>query len=377
MAEKRMFARSIVSSDAFITMSPTAQCLYFQLNLSADDDGVVNNPISIMRTVGAKEEDFGELVERKFLILLESGVYVIKHWNINNNIRADRKRESTYKKELSELKKQENGAYTTANNNQMTDNEEDIDEETAVNDNELTGNCPANNNQMTDNEEDIDEETAVNDNELTGNCPANDSQMTDNEEDIDEETAVNDNELTGNCPANDSQMTDNCPRSIGEDSIDKVSKDKDSVVEHSKPRAQNLDSDSKPFVPETLILNATSYAQKVFDILKSNDLPCCRGNFITFIQRDFKIALEGIHELKLKPEEVFAALENYCKVIELKRQGLSWWESELTFFNLCSGRSKTILRFLPENFNLDDYRKSRNEPGTLPDDRIRLDVEEG
>ena len=319
MAEKRMFARSIVSSDAFITMSPTAQCLYFQLNLSADDDGVVNNPISIMRTVGAKEEDFGELVERKFLILLESGVYVIKHWNINNNIRADRKRESTYKKELSELKKQENGAYTTAN----------------------------------------------------------DSQMTDNEEDIDEETVVNDNELTGNCPSNDSQMTDNCPRSIGEDSIDKVSKDKDSVVEHSKPRAQNLDSDSKPFVPETLIPNATSYAQKVFDILKSNDLPCCRGNFITFIQRDFKIALEGIHELKLKPEEVFAALENYCKVIELKRQGLSWWESELTFFNLCSGRSKTILRFLPENFNLDDYRKSRNEPGTLPDDRIRLDVEEG
>lgn len=319
MAEKRMFARSIVSSDAFITMSPTAQCLYFQLNLSADDDGVVNNPISIMRTVGATEKDFEELVERKFLLLLESGVYVIKHWNINNNIRADRKRESTYKKELSELKKQENGAYTTAN----------------------------------------------------------DSQMTDNEEDIDEETAVNDNELTGNCPANDSQMTDNCPRSIGEDSIVKDRLDKDSVVEHSKPRAQNLDSDSKPFVPETLVPNATTYAQKVFDILKSNDLPCCRGNFITFIQRDFKIALEGIHELKLKPEEVFAALENYCKVIELKRQGLSWWESELTFFNLCSGRSKTILRFLPENFNLDDYRKSRNEPGTLPDDRIRLDVEEG
>lgn len=285
MAEKRMFARSIVSSDAFITMSPTAQCLYFQLNLSADDDGVVNNPVSIMRTVGAEKKDFEELVERKFLILLESGVYVIKHWNINNNIRADRKRESTYKKELSELKKQENGAYTTAN---------------------------------------------------------------------------------------DSQMTDKCPHSIGEDRLDK-----DSVVEHSKPRAQNLDSDSKPFVPETLVPNATTYAQKVFDILKSNDLPCCRGNFITFIQRDFKIALEGIHELKLKPEEVFAALENYCKVIELKRQGLSWWESELTFFNLCSGRSKTILRFLPENFNLDDYRKSRNEPGSLPDDRIRLDVEEG
>ena len=286
MAEKRMFARSIVSSDAFITMSPTAQCLYFQLNMSADDEGVVNNPISIMRTVGAEEKDFEKLVERKFLILLESGVYVIKHWNINNNIRADRKRESTYKKELSELKKQENGAYAATV---------------------------------------------------------------------------------------DSQMTDNCPRSIGEDSMGKDRLDKDSVVEHSITRARSPDSDfENPFVPETLIPNATEYAQKVFDILKLHDLPCCRGNFITFLQRDFKIALQGIHELKLTPEEVFAALENYCKVIELKRQGLSWWESELTFFNLCSGRGKAILRFLPENFNIDDYKKSRDSPGRLPEDRIRL-----
>ena len=308
MAEKRMFARSIVSSDAFITMPPTAQCLYFQLNMSADDEGVVNNPISIMRTVGAEEKDFEQLVERKFLILLESGVYVIKHWNINNNIRADRKRESTYKKELSELKKQENGAYTETVDSQMTDS-----------------------------------------------CPTVDSQMTDN------------------CPTVDSQMTDNCPRSIGEDSIVKDRLDKDSEVEHSITRARSPDSDfENPFVPETLIPNATEYAQKVFDILKLHDLPCCRGNFVTFLQRDFKIALQGIHELKLMPEEVFAALENYCKVIELKRQGLSWWESELTFFNLCSGRGKAILRFLPENFNIDDYKKSRDSPGSLPEDRIRL-----
>ncbi len=319
MAEKRMFARSIVTSDAFITMSTAAQSLYFQLSMAADDEGAVNCPISIMRMIGVTEENLQELLDKKFIIKLESenNVYVIKHWNINNSIRTDRKHESTYKKQLTELKKRENGAYTSTNNT-------DIDTE----------------------------ETA--------------------------ECQPTDNQLTTNCQPNDTEETAECQPSIDKVSIDKVREDKDSAVEHIAG-AQNLDSDSdsKTFVPETLIPNATTYAQKVFDILKSNELPCCRGNFITFIQRDFKIALEGIHELRLKPEEVFAALENYCKVIELKRQGLSWWESELTFFNLCSGRSKTILRFLPENFNLDDYRKSRSEPGTLPDDRIRLDVEEG
>lgn len=322
MAEKRMFARSIVSSDAFITMSPTAQCLYFQLNMSADDDGVVNNPISIMRTVGAEKKDFEELTDRNFLIPLESGVYVIKHWNINNSIRADRKRESTYKKELSELKKQENGAYTK-------------------------GRTTANDSQLTDNNTDTDSQNVA-------ECLSNDGQVSDS------------------CPANDSQLTDKCPHSIVEDRLDKDSLVESSTVENA--RAQNLDSENS-FVPETLIPNATEYAQKVFDILKLHSLPCCRGNFITFLQRDFKIALQGIHELKLTPDEVFSALENYCKVIELKRQGLSWWESELTFFNLCSGRGKAILRFLPENFNLDDYKKSRDSPRSLPDDRIRLDVE--
>ena len=37
MAEKRMFTKKITESDAFLDMPLSAQCLYFHLNMSADD----------------------------------------------------------------------------------------------------------------------------------------------------------------------------------------------------------------------------------------------------------------------------------------------------------------------------------------------------
>ena len=49
MAEKRMFSRRIIESDSFMQLSLQAQALYLHLNLNADDDGVVDNTISIMR----------------------------------------------------------------------------------------------------------------------------------------------------------------------------------------------------------------------------------------------------------------------------------------------------------------------------------------
>ena len=41
MAEKRMFARSLIDSDAFLEMPLSAQALYFHLNMRADDDGFI------------------------------------------------------------------------------------------------------------------------------------------------------------------------------------------------------------------------------------------------------------------------------------------------------------------------------------------------
>ena len=90
MAERRMFAKSIVDSDAFIDMPMSARLLYYDLGMRADDDGFVNSPKKIMRMIGATNDDMNILLMRKFVIAFESGVVVIKHWRIHNYIQSDR-----------------------------------------------------------------------------------------------------------------------------------------------------------------------------------------------------------------------------------------------------------------------------------------------
>ena len=115
MAERRMFAKTIVTSDAFLDMPPTARCLYFTLGMFADDDGFVNNPKSIMRQTGATADDMNILIGKKFVLAFESGVIVIKHWRIHNYIQNDRYHETKYKDELDTLTLDENNAYTLTN----------------------------------------------------------------------------------------------------------------------------------------------------------------------------------------------------------------------------------------------------------------------
>lgn len=111
MAERRMFARTIVLSDAFLDMSLGARCLYMTLGMVADDDGFVNNPKSIMRQCGAQEDDLKILLSKKFLIPFDSGIVVIKHWRINNYLQKDRYHETKYGEEKATLEIEPNGAY--------------------------------------------------------------------------------------------------------------------------------------------------------------------------------------------------------------------------------------------------------------------------
>ena len=113
MAERRMFAKTIVTSDAFLDMPPTARCLYFTLGMFADDDGFVNNPKSIMRQVGSTTDDMNILIAKKFVLAFDSGVIVIKHWRIHNYIQSDRYHATKYQEELDTLMLDENKSYTT------------------------------------------------------------------------------------------------------------------------------------------------------------------------------------------------------------------------------------------------------------------------
>ena len=112
MAERRMFAKTIVLSDAFLDMPLSARCLYFTLGMLADDDGFINSPTSVMRQCGASNDDMALLFNKSFLIPFESGVVVIKHWRINNYLRNDRYVATKYTDEKSRLKVEENGRYT-------------------------------------------------------------------------------------------------------------------------------------------------------------------------------------------------------------------------------------------------------------------------
>lgn len=90
-----MMSKSIIKSDTFLDMPATTQNLYFHMLLDADDDGFINAPKSIMRMIGAKEDDMKVLVAKQFVIPFESGVVVIKDWKIHNYIQNDRYKPST------------------------------------------------------------------------------------------------------------------------------------------------------------------------------------------------------------------------------------------------------------------------------------------
>lgn len=112
MAERRMFAKTIIDSDAFLDMPLSAQALYFHLSMRADDDGFVNNPKRIQRVIGCNDDDYNVLVAKRFILTFESGIIVIKHWKIHNYIRQDRKKDTAYPEEMALLEEKENGAYS-------------------------------------------------------------------------------------------------------------------------------------------------------------------------------------------------------------------------------------------------------------------------
>ena len=112
MAERRMFAKTIIDSDAFLDMPLSTQSLYFHLSMRADDDGFINNPKKIQRMVGGSEDDLKLLVAKSFIIPFESGVVVIKHWKIHNYIRNDRYKPTVYQEEKRQLYQKTNNAYT-------------------------------------------------------------------------------------------------------------------------------------------------------------------------------------------------------------------------------------------------------------------------
>jgi hypothetical protein len=80
--------------------------------MRADDDGFVNNPKKIQKVIGASDDAVKILLAKKFILVFDSGVIVIKHWRMHNYIQNDRYKETNYKDEKAQLIVDENKAYT-------------------------------------------------------------------------------------------------------------------------------------------------------------------------------------------------------------------------------------------------------------------------
>ena len=96
MANRRMFSREIMQSDAFIELSNDARLLYVYLNLNADDDGFVDNPKVVARLAGCKYNTVEELKASGFVLECETGVFVVVHWMVHNYIQKDRYHETRF-----------------------------------------------------------------------------------------------------------------------------------------------------------------------------------------------------------------------------------------------------------------------------------------
>lgn len=114
MANKRMFTMKICDSDAFLDMPLSTQCLYFHLNMRADDDGFIGNPKRIQKTIGASEDDLKLLIAKRFVLAFEDGVIVIKHWRMHNTIQSDRYTPTVYQDEKECLMLKKNKSYSLA-----------------------------------------------------------------------------------------------------------------------------------------------------------------------------------------------------------------------------------------------------------------------
>ena len=103
MANRRMFSLDVVDTDIFLDLPISSQALYFHLGMRADDDGFVSSPKRVTSMIGANQDDLKLLIAKGFIIALEDGIIVIRHWKQNNYIQNDRRKNTIYQSQLAAL----------------------------------------------------------------------------------------------------------------------------------------------------------------------------------------------------------------------------------------------------------------------------------
>lgn len=111
MAERRMFAKSVVCFDILPDLSHGAQALYFHLNMQADDDGFIPNPKPILRQIRCTRKHLQELLDHDLIMQFDGDLTVILHWHTHNQIRKDRYKPTRFRETLARLTPDAGGVY--------------------------------------------------------------------------------------------------------------------------------------------------------------------------------------------------------------------------------------------------------------------------
>ena len=114
MAKRRMMSVEVGTSDEFNLLTKSAQALYLQLNLSADDDGIVDKWKTILRSTRTKREHLDALIDSGYVLMLDDGSVLISDWLIHNNISLKRYSAGRYKNKLDTVLMHRGGRYFKA-----------------------------------------------------------------------------------------------------------------------------------------------------------------------------------------------------------------------------------------------------------------------
>lgn len=122
MAKRRMLHIQLIRQDDFLELPLSAQYLYVQCVMEADDDGFITNPKSLARLLGCTAKDVEALVAKHFLLAFPSGVMAIRHWFWHNVLRKDRYTPSLLP-ERDKIRRCRDGSYEMATNWQPNGNQ--------------------------------------------------------------------------------------------------------------------------------------------------------------------------------------------------------------------------------------------------------------
>ena len=85
MIKRRMISLDIIKSNRYQEMPISSKYLYIELLVRADDAGIIDDSYSIMRMLGASNDDLKLLIAKGYLLVVDKGLYVVSDWPIHND----------------------------------------------------------------------------------------------------------------------------------------------------------------------------------------------------------------------------------------------------------------------------------------------------